>query len=67
MGEFDEGADFPSSDVGFTAYMMSEKPTTYNNNNTEKEQINNHQESFDMDEAILPKSAVKPLPSGMGI
>lgn len=42
MGEFDEGADFPSSDVGFTAYMMSEKPTTYNNNNTEKEQINNH-------------------------
>ena len=34
MGEFDEGADFPSSDVGFTAYMMSEKPTTYNNNNT---------------------------------
>lgn len=40
MSEFDEGADFPSSDVGFSAYMMSEKPTTYNNNNTEKEQIN---------------------------
>lgn len=58
MGEFDEGADFPSSDVGFTAYMMSEKPTTYNNNNTEKEQINNHQESFDMDEAILLKKFV---------
>ena len=24
MSEFDEGADFPSSDVGFSAYMMSE-------------------------------------------
>lgn len=58
MSEFDEGADFPSSDVGFSAYMMSEKPTTYNNNNTEKEQINNHQESFDMDEAILLKKFV---------